>query len=143
MTELTDQQRAFLEENRAAAMVTLRPDGSPHAVRVGVALVQGKLWSSGVQSRARTRYVRRDPRATVLVVSPKFGYLTVESTVRLLEGPDVPEQSVKLFRTMQNRPSGPLLWNGQETEEEAFKRKMVEEQRLIYEFEPRRVYGMI
>jgi hypothetical protein len=44
---------------------------------------------------------------------------------------------------MQSRPGGPLLWNGQETEEGAFKRKMVEEQRLIYEFEPRRVYGMV
>ncbi|HET6318598.1 MAG TPA: hypothetical protein VFG86_19255 [Chloroflexota bacterium] len=45
--ELAAEQRAFLEANYGAVMVTLRPDGTPHAVRVGVALVDGKLWSSG------------------------------------------------------------------------------------------------
>ena len=53
--ELDAQQRAFLEKNHGAAMVTLRRDGRPHAVRVGVALVDGRVWSSGVPERARTR----------------------------------------------------------------------------------------
>ena len=44
---------------------------------------------------------------------------------------------------MQSRPSGPLLWNGKETDEDAFIRQMVDEQRLIYQFEPKRVYGML
>src|SRR5258708_34684290 len=39
-----------LFRSRGAAMVTLRADGTPHAVRVGMALVDGKLWSSGVPS---------------------------------------------------------------------------------------------
>jgi PPOX class probable F420-dependent enzyme len=143
MTEFTNEQRKFLQEARAAAMITLRPDGTPHAVRIGVALVDGKLWSSGVPSRARTKHVRRDPRATVIVFSPQYGYLTIEGTTNILEGPDAPAQSVRLFRTMQSRPSGPLLWNGKETEEDAFIRQMVDEQRLIYEFEPKRVYGMV
>ena len=35
--DLRPDQRAFLEANRSAAMVTLRRDGTPHAVQVGVA----------------------------------------------------------------------------------------------------------
>ena len=142
--DLTEQQRAFLaEKNRVAAMITLRPDGTPASVRVGIALVDGKLWSSGTQDRARTRWLRRDPRSTLFVADAGgFGYLNIESRVRILEGPDAPELSVRLFRTMQQRPSGPLSWFGGELSEEEFLRKMVDEQRLIYEFEPVRVSGL-
>lgn len=124
-------------------MITLRGDGTPVAARVGVALVDGKLWSSGTQDRARTRWLRRDPRSTLFVYDPTgFAYLNIESRVRILAGPDVPEQSVRLFRAMQNRPSGPLAWFGGELSEGDFLRKMEEERRLIYEFEPERISGL-
>src|SRR5690348_11511737 len=107
--ELSEQQRGFLDKARGAAMITLRGDGTPVAVRVGIALVDGKLWSSGTKDRARTRWLRRDPRSTLFVYDPTgFGFLNIESRVRILEGPDAPEQSLRLFRVMQNRPSGPL-----------------------------------
>lgn len=139
--ELSAEQRLFLEGARAAIMTTLRQDGTPHSVRVGVALVDGKLWSSGTQDRVRTAHLRRDPRSTVIVLDNKYGYLTIESTVTMLEGPDAAKLSVKLFRTMQNRPTGPVLWNGKETDEDAFVKTMADEQRLIYQFDPRRIYG--
>lgn len=140
--EFSEQQRAFLERNRSAAMIALRRDGTPTAVRVGVALVDGALWSSGTRDRARTRFLRRDPRSTLFVFEGGgFGYLTIESRASILEGPRAPEQSVRLFRVMQNRPTGPLLWQGVERTEEEFLRAMVDEQRLIYAFEPLRVYG--
>ncbi len=47
VVEWTHDQQVFLEQNHAAAMITLRADGTPGAVRVGVGLVDGKLWSSG------------------------------------------------------------------------------------------------
>lgn len=141
MTALTDEQRAFLEANHSASMITLRTDGTPHAVRIGVVLVDGKIWSSGTQDRARTRHLRRDPRSTLLVWPSGFGYLTIESTVTILEGPDVPELSLRLFRVMQNRPTADVVWNGKPIDDDGFKSRMAEEGRLIYEFEPRRVYG--
>ena len=55
--ELTEQQRAFLEQSRGAATVTLRSDGPPAAVRVGIALIDGAIWSSGVPDRVRTRFL--------------------------------------------------------------------------------------
>jgi hypothetical protein len=140
---LTEAQRAFLEQNHGAAMITLRPDGTPAAVRIGVALVDGQLWSSGTQSRRRTAYVRRDPRSTLFVYEGAgFRFLTVESRVTILEGPDGPQQQVRLFRVMQNRPTGPLQWYGADKTEPEFVAQMVAEQRLIYQFEPVRAYGL-
>ena len=136
---------AYLENNHSAAMITLRADGTPHVARVGVALVDGKVWSSGTQSRVRTRHVRRDPRATLFVFDQQYGYLAIESRVQVIDGPDVPELSVRLFRVMQagmpHISRGNLLWYGREVTPEQFRQAMVEEQRLIYEFQPIRTYG--
>ncbi len=146
---LSDAERGFLEENHAAAMVTLRPGGDPHVARVGVALVDGKLWSSGLPTRVRTGHLRRDRRAALFVfsVSNPYAWLGVEATVTILEGPEAPEQSVRLFRAMQAgmpRPPSPghLYWEGDERTEDEFRELMRAEGRLIYEFEIVRTYGL-
>ena len=143
---LSDAQRAFVEQHRGAAMITSRGDGSPHAVRVGVVLVDGKLWSSGTRVRARTRHLRRDPRATLFYWDDGFGYLSLDARVALIESPDVPELSLRLFQTMQSHldnPPGQIMWNGQQIGHDAFRQAMIDEQRLIYEFEVVRASGMI
>ncbi len=140
--EYTEEQRAFLEANHAAVMVTLRGDGTPHAVRVGVALVDGnRLWSSGTRDRVRTKHLRRDPRCTVTIVPSTYSFLTIESTVTILEGEQAPAQTLKLFRTMQGKPTGPLSWFGQQLDEEAFLKQMAQDHRIIYQFDPRRIYS--
>jgi len=144
---LTDQDRAFLEQNRSAAMITLRLDGTPHAVRVGVGLVDGRLWSSGTSRRVRTRHLRRDPRCTLFVFDSTWRSLTLETTVTILEGPGAPELNLRLFQAMEQHmtppPSpGTVIWEGQERTPEEFLQIMVEERRLIYEFEVTRAYGM-
>jgi hypothetical protein len=148
---LDDGEREFLERNHAAAMVTLRAEGGPHVVRVGVALVDGKLWSSGLPSRVRTGHLRRDPRAALFVFdasgSDPFAWLGIEATVTILEEADAADQSGRLFRAMQAglpRPPAPghLYWEGQERTEEEFLGFMRQEGRLIDEFEAVRTYGL-
>jgi len=138
---------AFLEKNRSAAMTTLRADGMPHTVRVGVALVDGKVWSSGTQRRLRTWHLRRDPRASLMVFDAAWAYLGMECRVRIIDGPEAQEQSLRLFQVMQQGMSpapspGTIMWYGQEKTREEFLRAMVEEQRLIYEFDVLRTYGL-
>ena len=141
--QLDDRQREFLEKNRSAAMVTLRPDGTPHAVRVGVALVEGKIWSSSTQKRKRNANLRRDPRATLFVFDGQWQWLTLECRVRFLEGPDAAELNVKFFKQMQPQSSsGRLSWFGRDVNEQEFLQIMRDEQRLIYEFDVQRAYGM-
>jgi PPOX class probable F420-dependent enzyme len=143
---LSARDLAYLEHQHSAAMITLGADGMPHAVRIGVALVDGKLWSSGTQSRLRTRHVRRDPRASLFVFDQQYGYLGIDAHVTILEGPDVPDLSVRLFQVMQSGmphlERGTLLWNAKEISIDEFRQTMIDEQRVIYEFEPLRAYGM-
>src|SRR5579862_6986152 len=121
---LSAQDVAFLERNHAAAMITTAPTGVASAVRVGVALVDGRLWSSGTRDRVRTRRLRRDPRCTLFVFDQAFGYLTLETSVALLEGADAPGLNLRLFREMQGKATGPLNWFGADLEEAEFLQTM-------------------
>jgi PPOX class probable F420-dependent enzyme len=139
---LTAAESEFLESQHRAAMITVGAGGAPKAVRVGVALVDGLLWSSGTEDRVRTRRLRRDPRCTLFVFDERFSFLTLETTVTILDGPDAAAQNLRLFRVMQGRPTGPLAWYGAELDEPSFLQRMREEGRIVYEFDVSRSYGL-
>jgi uncharacterized pyridoxamine 5'-phosphate oxidase family protein len=139
---LTESELKFLGANHSAAMITVGPAGVAKVARVGVALIDDKLWSSGTRDRVRTKRLRQDPRCTLYVHDNGFGFLAIESTVTILDGPDAPELNLRLFRQMQGKPTGPLSWFGGEYEEDDFLAQMKTEDRLIYEFEPRHTYGL-
>jgi hypothetical protein len=140
--ELTPADQRFLEANHSAAMITVGSDGMAKAARVGVVVLDGRIMSSGTQGRARTRRLRDHPRCTLYVHDKSFGYLTLETTVTILEGLDVPALSLRMFRQMQRQPSGPLSWFGRQLDDDAFLQTMVDEGRVIYEFAVDRAYGM-
>ncbi len=139
---LTNRDLAFLEDHHAAAMITVSRDGVARLARVGVALVDGQLWSSSTRERVRTKRLRRDPRCTLFVFDPGFAWLALETVVTLLEGPDAPSQNLRLFRQMQGKPQGPLRWFDREMGEPEFLQAMVDEGRLLYQFEVQRSYGL-
>lgn len=123
-------------------MITVAEDGMPKAVRVGIGLVDGSVWSSGTRDRVRTKRLRRDPRCTLFVFEPRFNSLTLETTVEILDGPHVADQSVRLFREMQGKPEGTLMWYGQELAEGAFRQAMIDQGRIIYQFDVNGAYGL-
>ena len=139
---LSPKDTAFIEEHPSAAMITVSRDGTPRAARVGIALVDGKLWSSGTQDRVRTKRLRRDPRCTLFVFEAGWKWLTLDTTVRILDGDDAPELNLRLVRAMQRKPTGPLGWFTGELSEEEFLAALVDEKRLVYEFDIQRSYGM-
>ena len=100
---MDDRVRAFLERNHAAAMVTLREDGTPHVARVGVGLVDGALLSSGTRGRLRTRHLRRDPRSTLMVFEG-WTWLGLETVVTIHDGPDAPQRNLALYRAIAGEP---------------------------------------
>jgi len=142
---MDEQIRTYLDKYHGAAMVTLRRDGTPHVVRVGVALIDGKIWSSGTQTRVRTKNLRRDPRSTLFVFDSEWRWLTLECAVNILEGSDAPQLNLQFMQVMQQgMPTEPdrINWFGRMMTHEEFLKTMVEEQRLIYEFDIVRAYGM-
>ncbi|HYY64089.1 MAG TPA: PPOX class F420-dependent oxidoreductase [Gaiellaceae bacterium] len=75
MAQLTEEQRRFIAENPyVATATTLRPDGSPHNTIVWVDAQDGVVTFNTAVGRAKERYLRRDPRAAVLVVHPEDPY---------------------------------------------------------------------
>ena len=113
-------------------MVTTKKDGTPHVARVGIGLVEGKLWSSGTQDRVRTGHLRRDARATLFIPGDdRWQWMGLETTVSILDGPDAPQLNLKLYRTLAGEPD----------DLDEYLEAMVAEKRLIYEFEPVRAYG--
>jgi hypothetical protein len=139
---LSEQDERFLADHHSAAMITVEDGGAPIAVRVAVALLDGRLWSSGTEDRRRTARLRREPRCTLFVFDDGWQWLTLETRVRILDGDDAPEQHLRFFRLLQDRPTGSLSWFGGELDEETFLQTMRDERRLIYEFDVVRSYGM-
>jgi PPOX class probable F420-dependent enzyme len=124
----------FLQSNHSAIMVTLKKDGTPHVARVGVGLVDGRLQSSGTKTRVRTSHLRRDPRATLCVLSNDnpWAWLGAECRVTIHDGPDAAERNLALYRVLAGEPE----------DLDEYMQAMRDEQRLIYEFEILRTYGM-
>ena len=148
MDMLDSKVTEFLEKNHPAAMVSLRPDGTPHVARVAIGLLEGRLLSSGTQTRLRTRFLRRDPRCTLFVFDSQTAgsprWLGLETWVTILDGPDVPDISLRFFRALQglSGESDTITWYGQPRTIDEFRKLMVEDQRILYEFDVQRWYGM-
>jgi hypothetical protein len=115
-------------------------------VRVSVVLVDGKLWSSGTQTRLRTKHLRRDPRCTLVVFEEHGGgYLTLECNVTMIEGEAGADANVRLIEALQpeSQQTGMLrLMTGKQVTRQAYRDYMIKDQRLIYEFEAKRAYGV-
>ena len=130
---MDDRVKGFLEKNHPAVMVTLREDGTPHVARVDVGLVDGKLQSSGTQDRVRTRHLRRDPRASLCVLgSDGYSWLGLDCRVKILDGDDAPQLNLALYRAIAGEPD----------DVDEYLEAMVEEKRLVYEFEIEKAYGL-
>src|SRR2546423_13322643 len=130
---IAENDLEFLKDNHGAAMITVSRDGTPKVARVGVALIDGKVWSSGTQDRTRTKRLRRDPRCTLYVHDSGFSWLALEGTGTILEGPDAPDLNLRLFREMQSKPTGPPAWVGRELPEKELLGAIVDEGRPIHD----------
>lgn len=130
---MDDKVRKFLETHHSAVMATTKPDGAPHVARIAVGLVDGKLWSSGTRTRVRTKHLRRDDRATLMVLdrSTPYKWLGLETTVDILDGEGAVDDNLALYRVLAGEPD----------DLQEYREAMVTEQRLIYQFNITRAYG--
>jgi PPOX class probable F420-dependent enzyme len=62
---------AFLDERHTLVIATLRPDGRPHLTTVWYRWDGEVFWISTNRDRVKYRNIKRDPRVTVLVDSPR------------------------------------------------------------------------
>jgi PPOX class probable F420-dependent enzyme len=85
--ELTEAQRAFLENPFVGVVTDLRPDGSPHSTVVWVDVDdQGPSFNTA-WPRAKPRYLSADPRVSLVVLDPDdpFHWISISGTATLVD----------------------------------------------------------
>jgi PPOX class probable F420-dependent enzyme len=73
-TNLTDEQRSFLEQPYYATVTTIREDGSPHTTVVWVDVDDEGVMFNTATGRAKPRHLERDARVSLTVIDPQNGY---------------------------------------------------------------------
>ena len=147
---LDDKATAYIHANRDAAMVSLRRDGTPHVTRIVAGLLDGALVSSGTRSRLRTKLLKRDPRCTLFFFETNpgagrafGGYLSLETTVTIHDGPEARKRSVEYFKAIfGTTPDGKVTYGGKQMTEAEALEALERDERILYEFNVTRTYGV-
>ncbi len=93
----------FVRPRHHMLLITRRRDGGPQASPVtGGVDAAGRIVVSTYPERAKARNARRDPRASVLVLSDDFGgaWVQVDGTAEVLDLPDALEPLVDYYRAI-------------------------------------------
>jgi PPOX class probable F420-dependent enzyme len=80
MAKLSEKAREFLQQPYVGEVTTIRPDGSPHTTVVWVDVDTDEVLFNTAVGRAKERYLRKDPRVSLIVVDPEDPYRWVSVT---------------------------------------------------------------
>jgi len=96
-----DGMLAFVRPRHHAVLITYRRDGTPQASPLTAGVDgDGRIVMSTYPERAKTANARRDPRASVVVLSDDFGghWMQVDGTIEVLDLPEALEAFVEYYR---------------------------------------------
>jgi PPOX class probable F420-dependent enzyme len=129
----------FAASRSHAVLTTLRRDGRPQLSNVMFAAVDSEFWISLTDSRAKTKNLRRDPRAVLYVPGDDFwNYVVLDRTVTLTDvaaepGDEVVAQLVDYYRRGA----------GEHPDWDDFRATMVSEGRMLAKFRATTAYGLL
>lgn len=131
---------SFARSHHQGILITLRSDGRPQSSNIAFGVGDdGIVRISVTDDRAKTRNLRRDPRASLHVNRADFyAYAVLEGDAELsavAARPDdaTVEELVEMYRALQgDHPD----WN-------EFREAMVADRRLVVRLRPSRAYGML
>src|SRR4051794_16223863 len=95
--------REFVANSHRGVLSTAKKDGRPQMSIVAYAVhSDGRVRISSTQDRAKTRNLRRDPRASLLVTSDDWSqYVVVEGNAEIDDGPEVLSRLQELYRQIR------------------------------------------
>lgn len=129
----------LITSNRKGVLVTLKGDGRPQLSNVLYGVDDDTIRISVTHSRAKTRNLRRDPRASLYITSNDFwSYAVAEGTAELSPVATEPddatvEELISLYQALQ----------GEHPDWDDYRRTMVADQRLVVHLPISHVYGMV
>jgi PPOX class probable F420-dependent enzyme len=93
----------FIRPRHQGILLTARRDASPQASLVTMGLdTEGRIVVSSYPERAKVYNVRRNPQASMVVMSDDFGgeWVQVDGIAEVIDLPDAVEQLVEYFRVI-------------------------------------------
>ena len=83
MSRITEADRALLAAPNYAWIVTLNPDGSPHASLTWIGATENHVLVNTAVGRRKDRNIERDPRVTIAVQQhdDPFRWISIEGVV--------------------------------------------------------------
>lgn len=98
-----DEARQFLRENHRAVLSTFRADGRPQLSPVAVGVdAEGRAVVSSRETAFKVKNLRRDPRASVCVVSDDWygGWLQADGTASIVSLPEAMDLLIDYYRRL-------------------------------------------
>ena len=98
-----DDLLEFVRPRHHLLLITYRADGTPQASPVtGGVDTDGRIVVSSYPERAKSKNVRRDPRASVVVLSDEFNgaWVQIDGEAEVIDPPDSVEPLVEYFRAI-------------------------------------------
>ena len=132
--------QSFLADRHQGVLVTLRADGRPQSSNIAFNLADGVARISVTDGRAKTKNLRRDPRAVLHVTGESFyQYVSATGTAELSPvstepGDATGQELLELHDAVAAEPH---------PDPDDFFRAMVEDQRLVIRFRPDGYTGMV
>lgn len=127
-----DDARAFIRGNHRAVLATIRRDGSPQLSPITCSVDDaGAVIVSTRETAAKTRNLRRDPRAWLCVLNDGFfgEFVQVEGSVSIVALPEAMEGLIGYYRSI----------SGEHPDWDDYRAAMEREQRVLLRIEPSRV----
>jgi PPOX class probable F420-dependent enzyme len=121
----------FIRPRHRMVLTTFRSDGSLQSSPVtGGVDAQGRVVVSSYPQRAKAVNVRRNPSASVVVLSDEFNgaYVQVDGDAEVIEGPAAVEPLVDYYRVIA----------GEHPDWDEYRRAMVEQGKCLIRVTPRR-----
>jgi PPOX class probable F420-dependent enzyme len=135
-----DAAMQHVRADRRGVLVTIRKDGRPQLSNIMYAVDDaGVVKISVTASRAKTKNLQRDPRASLYVCSDDFWRWVVidgEATLSAVAAkPDdaAADELVELYRAL----------SGEHENWDEYRRAMVDDQRLVIRLSPSHAYGIL
>ena len=131
----------FAHERHEGVLVTIRRDSRPQLSNI-IYLMEpdGSTRISVTEDRAKTKNLRRDPRAELYVGGDSFWhYAVLDGTVQLSSpasdpNDDVVDELVEIYRNIRGE---------EHPDWDDYRRAMVTERRVVLNFHPASAYGML
>jgi PPOX class probable F420-dependent enzyme len=130
---------AFVRERRQGVLATIRANGRPQLSNIMYVPGDGDtLLISVTDSRAKTRNLRRDPRASLHVLGDSFyQFVVLEAVAELTPVTSDPHDKVADLLVDYYRKG-----SGEHPDWEEYRAAMVTDGRLILRLVPERAYGI-